>query len=70
MKIKNLPPNSYFKTINTHSPASFLFDDEGRFTRLWNGSYVDGFFKDGEYEVETLSREDAVKMAKDFRNLV
>jgi len=67
MNVKALPKNTYFIPQGCYTP--FLYDNEGRFTRLWDGCYVDGFFEKNE-KVEVISYEQAVNKVKEFRNLV
>lgn len=49
----------------------FLFDDKGRFTRLWDGSYVDSFFT-GDYrpitKVALITKKEALALVKKERS--
>jgi len=75
--IAKLAPETYFTDVLTHhdrreNPCSFLFDSDRRFTRLWDGSYVDGFFsgeKNSKTEVFVLTREEAIQLAKSTQRL-
>ena len=70
--VKDLKPDSYIASIRGGKlNCAFLFDDEKRFTRLWDGTYADSFFT-GEYRpirrVALITREIALSLIERERN--
>jgi hypothetical protein len=65
VKVGSLKPGTFFKPFDCNT--SFLFDEEKRFTRLWDASYVDGFFADTEAKVKVITPSRAAKLAADYR---
>lgn len=76
VEVKTLPADSYFAVITYHSKkevsvgTSFLFDGK-RFTRLWDATYVDSFFKgsSGDTKVLPVEHKDAVDLAIEYRRM-
>jgi len=64
--------NIYFTTLGTNSSfnTSFVWNYEGdkRFTRLWDGSFVDSFFPN-DTRVKQITKEEAIRLAKEYQRL-
>lgn len=66
-KIKDLKDGDYFTSFG--SETSFQYEG-GRFTRLWDAAYVDGFFAPfPEKEVVVIPHSRAIELAIAFRAL-
>lgn len=76
--VRELKPGQAFVTsgrgaLPNDVLCSFLYDENGRYTRLWDGAYVDGFFdgRDGhgtDIPVVVVDWPTAVQIAKDYRS--
>ena len=74
VEAKTLPADTYFAIVQYHNGlevsigTSFLFDGK-RYTRLWDASYVDSFFKGsgGDQKVFPIEHKDAVALAIEYR---
>jgi hypothetical protein len=62
---KDLKPGTYFTVRGSEPLAAFLFD-EGRVTRLWDGSFVDGMIPDDAL-VNVITREEALTETAKYR---
>ncbi|MCK5603679.1 hypothetical protein KAR91_17465 [Candidatus Pacearchaeota archaeon] len=70
--VEDLKPDSYIATIrNGELNCAFLFDDEKRFTRLWDGSFVDSFFKGRSFNIKkvvVITKQTALDLVKKERS--
>lgn len=76
--VSEVKPGQAFVTSERYASPNdtlcpFLYDENGRFTRLWDGAYVDGFFNGrdghGDTPVVVVDWPLAVRMAKEYRLL-
>lgn len=73
MTVADLKPGDFFipltKSGERQTKVAFLFDDENRYTRTWDGAYVDSFFADKSYPVTLVTKVHAIQLAKTYREV-
>ena len=68
LTVANLKPNQYFMLLDGRSGTAFLFDEEHKITRLNDGVYITGLFRDRQDSpIAILTHAQAVERAINYR---